>query len=237
MLRTNKLKNLIIISLLFTFLFIGCNNNYVPTPIKEDTLVGPINWELKWKTDCIEAEPSEKKKDALCSCMDVFAFLDTYLWAFPCPKVYFIKGVAQKFVYKYGLKIKLIEDIKGNFPQYTGTMFTAFGGNCGGDFFPSPRNRLDYFTWLYKEYDTLLMLLVPAIDWLAIAGVTNEELITDGIQPFYEKEGDYTTISCAISTIKLENCNIIGDILKFSNGERPDTISYKYFQKKLKEIK
>ena len=222
-----KTTNGMLLSTIFLllFMFVACKDGESSvTPIE-----GPINWELKWETYCDDIMPS-KKKDILLACWGMkSSFIENFVSRFQCEKVYFIKGIAQDTISKYGLNIKLIKDLKGNFPQDTGEIFTAFGD--GSTFIEL--NRLDYLR-RYKEQDTLLMLLIQAPDW-------GNMVPPDSV--CYEKVIDYVTMTCAYSVLKLENDSVIGFILpweikeKESNLITEDTISFKYFQKRLQEIK
>jgi hypothetical protein len=131
------------------------------------------------------------------------SFLENFSDNFNKEDVYFIKGVASKLKHYGGLNIKLVEDLKGNFPKEVAT-FTAWGG-----YNPSPGNttleRLDNFS-IYKNQDTLLMLLTPSTIWKYSS------------EP--EKKGDYTSIQCAYSVLKLSGGYVIGFIIPELERER-----------------
>ena len=84
----NFLKNLLLLvaATVLSVGFTACKDNEEPPPIE-----GPINWELRWKTNCGEPEETPKAKDDFCSCLEVSPFLETYLRSFQCDYVYFVK--------------------------------------------------------------------------------------------------------------------------------------------------
>ena len=218
----NAVKKMLLLSAAL-IMFVGCKDDTQDPPPK---IEGPIDWELRWQTDC---DGSKKPKDKFCSCGYFMSFIENYLTFFQCDKIYFVKGIVQDSVigqdltHEYGLNIKLLEDLKGNFPQNTGTIFTIFGAYAIGDYLP-----------VYKKQDTLLMLLLPSVYPI--------DSPSGGLE-WYEKECEYVTLECAFFVLKLSNDNVMGFILPFEEipfvkfGEFPDTISYKYFQKRLQEIK
>ena len=170
----------------------------------------------------------------VCDCLFV-PFIETYATHFSGNpyngnETYFIKGIAGNIVDGYGCKIKFIEDLKGNFSKKVNTTFTVWGNIDGC--------RADNFND-YNYQDTLIMLLNPARDRkFKITG--NES------KPYHEKVGDYVTMGCGISVLKLsENyvtgC-ILGKIIINHNGYETkicsaDTLYYQEFQKLLEEIK
>ena len=135
--------------------------------------------------------------------LDDIGFKGAYLINFQSDDIYFIKGAALD-VYKYGRNIELIEDLKGNFSKET-TIFIVWGNGTA----PIELNRWDYMP-SYKNRDTLLMLLKPAGDLM--------KFIPKG-EPFFEKKGDYTTLSSMHSILKLSNGYVTGYISPWD--ERP----------------
>ena len=127
---------------------------------------------------------------------------------------YFVKGAALDVVCGYGRRIELIEDFKGNFPKEV-SIFTVWGD--GVSFIEL--NRVDYLSD-YKNQDTLIMLLGPAADY-------KYEIPPGGV--WYEKKGDYTTLGCAHSVLKLSNGYVTGFILPID--ERIASKWWWYFSK------
>ena len=155
-----------------------------------------------------------------CTSGDCFvsSFSENYLSNFEDENVYFIKGIAMDKI-DYGLKIKLIEDLKGNFPKNVDT-FIAWGDGVTC----TELNRLDKLS-LYDNQDTLLMLLWPA-------GKIKP------CQNFPEKKGDYTTINCGYSVLRLTNDgNVTGHISPWKEGigMKEETMPWEELKELLKE--
>jgi len=161
----------------------------------------PYNNFIDWETYYYDCDDITKGKiDILLSC-EFIPFIENFRCNFRCNEVYFIKGIAQDIVYEYGRNIKLIEDLKGNFPKNI-TTFTAWGDG----YTYIELNRVDFLD-RYENQDTLLMLLRS----------TRYNPKSDSSHiPFYEREGDYTTMTCAYSVLKLANSNVSGYILPIS---------------------
>ena len=127
------------------------------------------------------------------------SFKENYLNNFPKYEVFFVKGVALE-VYEYGRTVKVIEDLKGNFDDESFIFVWGAG-------FPSEEsgftgfetNRCDLIT-LHQEKDTLIMLLGAPVVFEFEEG--------SGI----EAHGDYATIECAYSVLKLSNGLVTGRI-------------------------
>jgi len=173
------------------------------------------------------------------------SFLVNYSENYKKADVYFIRGIATKLKHEGGLNIKLIEDLKGNFPKNV-TTITVWGGYNPGQG-KMTIERLDNFS-IYKNQDMLLMLLTPSTIWKY-----NSEP---------EKKGDYATIGCAYSVLKLSNGYVTGVIIPDEDRWYPwkdmseeefsafwsslseeeqqsillDTMSWEDLQKKLQEI-
>ena len=129
--------------------------------------------------------------------------------------VYIIKGIVLDKI-EYGLNVKLVEDLKGNFPENVNT-FIAWGD--GIPFIES--DRPDKLT-LYNNHDTLIMLLTPTFDLSC--------MMPPG-HTWFEKPEDYTTLACICSVLKLSDGNVTVDIL--ANYE---TMLYDDFKTKLNEL-
>ena len=118
-----------------------------------------------------------------------------------CCNAYIIKGIVLDKI-EYGLKIELLEDLKGNFPENIDT-FIVWGD---GDAFIE-LNRLDNLS-LYNKQNTLIMHLVPAFDQ------SHERPDLEWLKKmeWLEKPEDYTTIPCAFSVLELSNGYVKGCI-------------------------
>ena len=129
------------------------------------------------------------------SCDEEISFKENYSKNFQKDKVFFIKGVALE-VYEYGRTIKVVEDLKGNF--YDEPFIFVWGGGFpseGSGFIGIETNRSDVITW-HQENDTLIMLLGRPI------------VFEEGI----ETSGDYATMECTFSVLKLSNGFVTGCI-------------------------
>ena len=168
------------------------------------------------KDDYVETAP-------ICSC-PYRPFVDAYsmFWydnPFDGNETYFVKGIALDVVNEYGCRIKLIEDLKGNFPKNINTTFIVWGENgC----------RVDDFN-IYKLQDTLIMLLGAASD--------RKYKITNSSRIYLEKIGDYITFDCSHSVLKLSNGYAIGHIFCDNHIIDIDTMLYEDLQKRLEELK
>jgi len=172
---------------------------------------------------------TSKTDDAPCFSADCFviSFSENYLRMFEEKNVYFIKGIAMDKI-DYGRKIKFIEDLKGNFPKNVDT-FIAWGGAACMAIIRQDQLRL------YANLDTLLMLLSPADRSLA----ANFAACCPN-QNFPEKNGDYTTIDCSYSVLRLTNDgNVTGYISPFKEGIGmiEETMSWDELQELLKKQK
>jgi hypothetical protein len=164
-------------------------------------------------------------------CLDVLCFAssfsENYLKNFDNKNVYYIKGIAMDKI-DYGRKIKLIEDLKGNFPENVETFIAWGDAACMAIIRPDE-------LWLYDKQDTLLMLLSPAdrshaANFAACCPKQN----------FPEKNGDYTTITCSYSVLRLTNDgNVTGFISPYKEGIGmiEETMSWEELQELLKEQK
>ncbi len=140
------------------------------------------------------------------------AFIDNYLSSKKSDKCFFIKGVALD-VFEYGRTIKVIEDLKGNFVDDS-LIFVWGWGDPGPGCMTT--ERWDIITQ-YEENDTLIMLIVPVF-----------------FENCLEVFGDYTTIACASSVLKLSNGFVTGRIFfPWGNFWNEATISWEEFQELL----
>ena len=107
---------------------------------------------------------------------------------------YIIKGIVLDKI-EYGLSIRLVEDLKGNFPKNVDT-FTAWG--YGNSFLES--NRSDRLI-LYNTQDVLIMHLAPVCDL--------SHMKPQG-HTWFEKPEDYATLDCEPSVLKLSDGYVTG---------------------------
>ena len=159
-------------------------------------------------------DPSSPPMALNCS---VFSFIEGVSEHSKCG-CYLIKGIALD-VYEYGRNIRLVEDLKGNFPKNIET-FIVWGD--GNSFICS--NRSDNLM-MYEKQDVLIMLLAPAHN-------LPEEMIPPG-HTWFEKPEDYVTITCTSSVLKLSEGNVTGHILPSDGSPHIDTMPWIEFQTRL----
>ena len=104
---------------------------------------------------------------------------------------YIIKGTVLDTI-EYGLKIRLDEDLKGNFPKKS--TLIVWGNNGHSFIYDNLRT--------YNINDALIMHLMP-VEY-------KYESSTEVLR--LEKSGDYTTLFCASSVLMLSYDNVIGNI-------------------------
>ena len=151
------------------------------------------------------------------------SFKENYLENFLKDEILFIKGVALN-VYEYGRNIEVIEDLKGNFVGES-SIFVWGGGypSNRGNYICISNEKLDDIT-KYQKNDTLIMLVSKKT-------VIHDECI--------ESIGDYTTIGCSYSILKLSNGFATGYILPREEDAflwEEMTMSWKDLQKELQEL-
>ena len=206
--ENNLQKTVVAILCISFFITMGCEEN------KND-----INRDFDALEECVMPSMSGMALDCYVS-----SFLEGASECSKCSNVYIIKGMALDS-YEYGLNIKLVEDLGGNFPKNINT-FIAWGD--GNSFLCS--NRLDRLD-MYSSQDVLIMLLTPARELPA-------DMIPDG-NTWLEKPGDYTTLVCTASVLKLSGGYVTGFIEPNNNKKSDETfltiMSWKDFQKKLKK--
>ena len=126
----------------------------------------------------------------------VLSFMESVSRDFDGNTTYIIKGIVLDKYEHYGLKIRFVEDLKGNFPKNV-TTFDTWGANT-----PSTSYflyRSDNLT-IYKTQDVLIMHLLPVLDYLFL----------DQQRSSPEKSGDYTTLPCTYSVLKLSDDYVTG---------------------------
>ena len=149
----------------------------------------------------------------------VLSFLEGVSEYSKCSNVFFVKGIVLD-AYEYGLNIRLEEDFKGNFPENANT-FLAWGSNLNSLL---EDNRLDDLN-LYEKQDILFMILTPSPDWSEMIPYKNT---------WIEKQGDYSTLTCTNSVVKLSDGFVTGCILP---NKGIHSMSYNDFQKLLNNKK
>ena len=118
--------------------------------------------------------------------------------------VYVIKGLALD-EYEYGRKIRLIEDLKGNFPANV-TEFIAWGDGFG----VIESARFNHLARDYDKQDVLIMILTTYDYRLASLWEALKHESVLGV-PFFENSGDYRTIGCTYSAVlKLSDDYVTG---------------------------
>jgi len=148
-------------------------------------------------------------------------------------EVYIIKGIVLD-EFEYGLNIKLIEDLKGNFPKNINT-FRVWGSNTP---FNSILNRVDDLIW-YDKDDTLIMLLTPTQDLSHMHMEQPDEMK----QIWLEIYEDYAILPCTFSCLKLSDNYVSGNIFPKNgiystpyNDINEDIMLYEDFQKELNKL-
>jgi len=135
------------------------------------------------------------KKPLKCvDCGDDSFFTENYLKNIQSDKIFFIKGVALD-TYMYGRNVRIIEDLKGNFSGKSSIFVWGIELGTGIKCF-GVRHKVDYINH-HDINDTLVMILEEA----------RKRFHGD-----VEKRGDYTTIACEISVLKLSNDTVTGRI-------------------------
>ncbi|MDR2910519.1 MAG: hypothetical protein LBV47_04020 [Bacteroidales bacterium] len=147
---------------------------------------------------------SENIPPAAADC-EVYSFLDAIRIAKNNPefyeKSYLIKGVVLDKI-EYGVSVKLLEDLKGNFDKTGNSVFTVWG-DCSA-FVGIESNKLDNMS-NYDKGDTLIMHIDHLYhDW--------SYLVSPG-HVWLEKPEDYYTMTCAPSVVKLSDGYATGHIL------------------------
>ena len=113
---------------------------------------------------------------------------------------FIIKGTVLDKIERTSLKIRLVEDLKGNFPDKVNTFFVWGASNT----IFAAHFSLDYIL-MHENQDVLIMHLTPA-------RVQLEEFIPQGGYTWLEKKEDYTTLPCTFSVLKLSDGNVTGYI-------------------------
>ena len=114
--------------------------------------------------------------------------------------LFFIKGEVLDTV-EHGLRVRLIDDLKGSFPQNINT-FTVWGVGRYSYFFTSD-NRSDWLTIDWKVGDTLLMLLT-SVNRDRVETTLNMCCIPEETRSrWFERPGDFRTFDCLPSVAKL----------------------------------
>ena len=138
-------------------------------------------------------------------CGNVAPFIEGVSMYLRNDSVYVIKGIALD-TYQYGRNIKLVEDLKGNFPKEINT-FIAWGSGFG----PIESARIGNLSEHYDNQDVLIMILTNydyrfAKFW---KDLRYEEIL--GV-PFFEKPEDFRTIGCTHAVLKLKDDIVTGSI-------------------------
>ena len=132
-----------------------------------------------------------------------FSFIEAVSRYLYNDSVYVIKGIALD-TFEYGRYIRLVEDLKGNFPENDDTFIVwGRGFDSGGAI--GHESRLDHLLE-YDNNDVLIMLLTTHDYYMATYWERLKVELITGI-PFIEKPGDYRTIGFTSCILKLsDNC-------------------------------
>ena len=146
-------------------------------------------------------------------CVDCggISFVENYLENIRRNDVFFIKGKALD-VHKYGRNIQVIEDLKGNFGNKSSVFVWGMEMGTGRPCTTEP-HKVDVITH-YNTNDTLIMIVEHA----------RKRFSGD-----LEKRGDYTTMACAFSVLKLSNDSVTGVI----NSEWLETMLWSELREEL----
>jgi hypothetical protein len=125
-------------------------------------------------------------------CLGISGFLDGVSAYAPNTEFYeesyLVKGVVLDKI-EYGVRVKLLEDLKGNFDKTGNDVFTVWGD--GNSFIES--NRLEKLN-LCNTGDTLIMHITHSPDW--------PYEVPPG-HVWFEKPEDYCTFVCSQSVLKI----------------------------------
>ena len=143
-----------------------------------------------------EEDPSNKYPRPLAGSCDVSSFFEGLSkYYLNDSNVYIVKGIVLDKI-EYGLNVKFVEDLKGNFPENVNT-FIAWGAGTPHNSF---LNRIDDFG-IYDSQDVLIMLLTPSLFTAEMVPPNSD---------WFEKPEDYCTLSCTHSVLKLSDGNVTG---------------------------
>jgi len=145
----------------------------------------------------------------------ISSFLDGISMYAKCSNTYLVKGSVLNAQEDYGLQIKLIEDLKGNFPKDIQT-FTVWGKK---DDCLIAHDRCDNLKFI-NQHQTLMMLLTNA-----------GSSIYSLSEHCFETPDDYTTLWCTCSVLELSIGKVTGYIV-FGR----ETMSCEDFQTKMNEV-
>ena len=167
-------------------------------------------------------EMSQPPMNVTAANCQVLSFLEGVSMFSEDSNVYIIKGIALD-KYKYGRNIKLVEDLKGNFPKNVKT-FIAWGDGSPG----ITLERSDNLS-IYENQDVLIMHLM-------LADTLKYELQSE--YTWFEKPGDYCTFPCTKSVLKLSDGYVKGFITTPIEGADTweQTMSWNDFQKELEKL-
>lgn len=152
---------------------------------------------------------------------EILSFFEGLSGCSKCSDSYLVKGtVLDKN--KYGLNIKFVDDLKGNFPKNAET-FVVWGTDDAFENVAIELNRFDQLS-KYKKGDVLIMHLIQIRD---LSEAT----------PF-EKQGDYATLTCTSSVLKLSGGVVTGYLTPVPGfNYKEQTMSWRIFRNNLINIK
>jgi len=153
--------------------------------------------------------------------------------------LFLVKGVASDAI-EYGRRIRLVEDLIGNFPENVNNSFIAWG--AGNFMHVQACSRVDHLAANWENGDTLLMLLFPHFeDETERARKYLEDIGRSECIPvlLIEKPGDYTTLPGHYSVVKLSGDFVVGrSIFPEHQGQGLEwkSVPRKEFFERLQEI-
>jgi len=152
--------------------------------------------------------------------------------------IFLIKGEVLETI-EHGLKIRLIEDLKGSFPKNVNE-FTVWGNGQISYFFISD-NRSDFFAQDGWEKGDILLMLLTSINKEKVEAMLNmccaEEFLSRW--QWHERPGDFSTMVCTPSVVKLSDGSVTGRLLLVLDEENPHYVTempWEAFEKILQEI-
>ena len=151
---------------------------------------------------------------------------------------FLIKGEAL-YAIEHGRRVRLMKDLKGNFPENV-DVFTVWGA---GGFRFITTGRTDYLARDWNSNDTLFMLLLP-YDKNETEMLINELSLRGQLEClpllWFEKPGDFRTITCQHSVVRLSGNYVTGSYVRplDDTGDYTKTqiMPLKEFESRLQEL-
>jgi len=187
-----------------------------------DVLWNDLQIELQTRLSSYEQPPMWTEELIPDPFIIAYKGIESSNWTYPISSnennnYHLIKGLVLNSHSGYGKEIKIITDLKGNFPEKA--TFTVWG-NLNAKIRDFRSLRFDDLN-MYNQQDTLIMLLHQT-------GRT-EEIMSGNI----EKIGNFATLSRSFSVLKFSNNTVSGHIT--STYEEKETMLWSEFQELLNQ--